>query len=153
MEQKRGAAAPLFAKTGWLELDPQRQLQLARIRGAILTGSVADGSVSSAGRAPTDVVEGVVHVHAELNLGILTDWEGLHHRQVHVEEIRPIEGISSQGSDLVQSGRREVCRHGRRIEPAEGSVRGAGDLVLEPLPASIHVARSRVRNIWTSSKG
>src|SRR5437868_11558288 len=153
MEQKRGAAAPLGWKTVWLELHPQRELQLTRIRRAVYERSAGNRSINSAGRAEIDVVHDVVRVHAELNLGNLMDWEGLHHRQVHVEQIGPIEAISSQGSDLIQSGRREVCRHGRRIEVAESSVRGAGDLVLEPLPASIHVARSRARNIWTSSKG
>ena len=106
-------------------------MRSARIRSAILAGSVADRSVSSAGRAETNVIEDVVRVHAELNRSCLMDWEALHYRQVRIEEIRPIEAISSQSSDLVQSGRRERFRYGRRIEVAEGRVRCAGNLVLE----------------------
>ena len=152
-ERKRGAEAPLSWTNSHVRTDPQRKLQLPRIRSAILAGSIADRSVSSAGRAETDVIEDIECIHAELNRSSLMDREALHHRQIGIEEVRPIEAISSQSSDLVQSGRREVCRHGRRIKVAEGSVRGAGDLVLEPRPVSIHVAGSRARNPRTSAKG
>src|SRR5260370_3341028 len=125
MEQKRGAAAPLSWKTVTLELHLQRQLQRTRIRGAVHAGAVADRSVNAAGRAEIDVIHDIVGVHAELNRSSLTDWAALHHRQVHIEEVRPVEAISSQSSGLVQSGRCEYIRQRRRLKLVEGVPRCA----------------------------
>src|SRR5260370_33964236 len=112
MEQKRGAAHPLLRKKVTSELHLQRQLQRTRIRGAVHAGAVADRSVNAAGRAEIDVIHDIVGVHAELYRSSLTDWEALHQRQVHIEEVRPVEAMSSQSSGLLQSRLCEDCRQG-----------------------------------------
>src|SRR5260370_17109542 len=119
MEYKRGAEAPpVEVRQLRLELHAYRELELPRVCRSIDARAVGDGSGVldvSAWSAPVDVVEDIERIHAELERCDLPYREVLLHREVRIEEMRPKDAISPNGSNLIQTRGGKSRPHPLRI--------------------------------------
>jgi hypothetical protein len=87
------------------ELHSERELQLARVRRPIDSGTSIDGAslLDIAARiSVVDVIEDIEGIHPELEKELFTDGEILLNSEIGVEEVRTKDTVAAHSSYLVQ---------------------------------------------------